>query len=82
MFSSLLKYLSCKPSFFQLAFEAQLTVFLNCCFIIASCFLETLFHRKTCYLIVKLKKLGKYILDTMNCFTCSKSMTVTIETNS
>ena len=46
MHSSLIRNLSCMPSFFQLAFEAQPACvsqkFLNCCFIIASSFLETL----------------------------------------
>ena len=47
MYSSLIKGLSCEHSFFQLAFEAWpasvALKFLNCCFIIVSCFLETLF---------------------------------------
>ena len=51
--------LPASPVFLQLASEAQPACvslkFLNCCFILASCFLGTLFHRNTCYLLVKLK---------------------------
>ena len=87
MFPGLIKNLSYRPSFFQLAFEAQPACvslkFLNCCFIIASCFLETLFHRNMCYLIAKLKDWAN-IFSTIysalsNSFTCSRSMAVTVE---
>ena len=89
MLYSLIKNLSSKPSFsLQLAVEAQFTCasykFLNLCYIITSCFLEKLYHRGKCYLIVKLKYCDKYILDIsyilyfFNGLTRSMSMNATI----
>ena len=88
-FSGLIKTLSCKSKFFQLAFEAQPACvsqkFLNCSFAMASYFFEALFHGTQVLPNSKAERLEKYVLDTsyilhILIFTRSRSITVTIDT--